>query len=369
MADITLPTPKRYPVSITRKPGSLVEITATISATEFDSVRPQAIKNLNEVVKIDGFRPGMIPEKVLVAKVGEGAILEEMAEIAIGLAYPEILREEAIDAIGRPEIRVTKLAPGNPLEFIATTPIFPVFDLPDHKAIARTVNTTKETITVTEGEVQKAIDEIRTMKARADREGDAEHQHDEATEHDHGSAANAEDPALPLPELTDEFVKTLGDFANVAAFTEKVRESIHSQKERETRDKKRVAILDAILAKTTIDLPEIIVAQELERMEDEFSHDIARMGLDLDAYRKAVKKTREEMFAEWKPDAEKRAKTELLIAAIAKKDGVTPDPDARARDIDAVRTRFPDAPLERVEGYVDTVLTNEAVLRMLEETA
>ena len=115
---------------------SRVEIAASLEPDIFGSYRSAALKNLNESISLDGFRKGKIPEAVLIQKIGEKTILEEMAELAISNAYPIILTNEKIDAIGRPEVNIKKLAMGNPLEFTITTAVVPSFELPDYKAIA-----------------------------------------------------------------------------------------------------------------------------------------------------------------------------------------------------------------------------------------
>ncbi len=127
-------------VEIKKLPESELEITGEISAGDFESCRQAAIKNLSEGVKIDGFRPGNAPEKILIDKIGEGTILEKMAEIALQKAYPKILEENKIQAIGRPLIDVTKIAKGNPLGFKIRTAAMPEIELPDYKAIAKKIN-------------------------------------------------------------------------------------------------------------------------------------------------------------------------------------------------------------------------------------
>ena len=81
---------------------SRVEITGSIAKESFESFRAQALKNINNEITIDGFRKGNVPENILISKVGEMSILEEMAELALSSAYPEIITAQKIDAIGRP---------------------------------------------------------------------------------------------------------------------------------------------------------------------------------------------------------------------------------------------------------------------------
>lgn len=340
---------KQYTVKIKKLPRSQIEIVAAISAAEFDATRSVAIKHIGADLELPGFRKGHVPESILVAKLGEGAILEEMAEIAIGKAYPSIIIDHKLDVLGRPEVRITKIAMGNPLEFTLVTAVFPKINLPDYQKLARKEAGKKEEVTLTDDEVEKAVLQIRVMHRPAKEE------------------ASGGD-TTPPPPLDDAFVKTLGDFANVDDFKTKLRENMFQEKERAAKDKKRVGIIDTILNKTTIELPEVIVRQELARMEDEFAHDVTRMGLTMDAYLKAVKKTKEELQKDWKPDAEKRAKTQLVVSKIAELEKIEPDTEMLKKEVAALRKRYPDATEERAEGYMRMLLTNEKVFQFLESS-
>lgn len=117
-------------------PGSEVEIAGEISAGDFELSREQVIKELSLEIKVDGFRPGNVPEKILTEKIGEPAILEKMAIFTLQKEYPEIIKRHKIKAIGRPEILITKLAKDNPLGYKIKTAVLPEMDLPDYKKIA-----------------------------------------------------------------------------------------------------------------------------------------------------------------------------------------------------------------------------------------
>ena len=114
-----------------------VEIKAEIPAEEFEQYRDQVVRRLSVNIEMPGFRKGNVPEKILVQKIGEMPILEEMAETAISHAYPKILMEHKIDAIGRPEVNITKIAKGSSLGFSIKTAVMPEVKLSDYKAAAR----------------------------------------------------------------------------------------------------------------------------------------------------------------------------------------------------------------------------------------
>ena len=304
----------------------MMEILATVPAEIFDGYRGEALKRIGKDVELPGFRKGHVPEKMLATRIGEVNILEEMAELAISRAYAEIIIGENIDALGRPQVQITKIAPGNPLEFTLTTAVFPEVKLADYKKIAATIAKRKEPAEVTDEDIEKTIAQVKRMRAQ-----------NEATRD-----GKEFDEKAPLPELDEEFVKTLGAYEDVADFNKKLRADIIVQKEREVRDKVRVAIMEELIKESAIELPEIIVEQELHRMEDEFGHEVGRMGLTLDSYIKATGKTKEEMRAEWKPDAEKRAKVQLITSKIAEVENLQPQKEEVEREGTQLRQHAPD---------------------------
>jgi len=120
-------------------PDSEALITGEITLPFLVECRSEALKSLNKTLSLPGFRQGHIPEDVLVKNAGEMRVLEETAEIALAKEYINIIEESKIRAISRPEIAVTKLAPGIPLEFRLKVAVEPTIDLPDYKKIAKDV--------------------------------------------------------------------------------------------------------------------------------------------------------------------------------------------------------------------------------------
>src|SRR3989344_3370064 len=108
-------------LTVTDSGPSEKTLTGEIPVELFMSYWGSAVKELGEDAHIEGFRSGHIPEKVLVQNVGESAVLYEMAERTLAAEYPGMLAEQNIDAIGRPEITITKLANDNPLGFAIKT--------------------------------------------------------------------------------------------------------------------------------------------------------------------------------------------------------------------------------------------------------
>lgn len=352
-------TTKTYENATVKKlDKSRVEITGSIPAPVWEQHRKQALKNINESITIDGFRKGMVPENILISKVGENTINEEMAELALSKAYLDILLDNKIDAIGRPQVQLTKLASGNPLEFKATTATVPKVELPDYKKIAKkeVESESKNEIKVEEKDLDEAILKIR--KSRAPHEG---HDHEKMTAEEHEKAIMDS-----LPEFDDEFVQSLGDFKNVEEFKFKVREMILQNKKEEAREKLRIKIADAISDATSVEVPEIMLEAELDRTQAQFSSDIEKMGVKLDDYLKHAKKTLEEIRKDWVPHAEKKAKLQLILNAISVAENIKPDHKEIEEEVNHIVEHYKDADRERASVYAETVLTNDKVFRMLE---
>lgn len=368
-------------LNIEKKEGSRVCITAELPWEDFVVYRPTALKNIGEVLSVDGFRKGHIPDDIIVKQAGESAILEEMANLAFQKLYPQIIRDNKIDAIGRPEIQITKLASGNPLGFSITTSVMPEIVLPDYKKIASQTNSKKEEVKVSDEDIEKTIEEIRTMRAKQDlfkkmQNGDADHVHDDSCNHDHEEIPNNKDESvedvqkridekLVLPEFNDEFVKTLGDFANVEDFKTKLRENILNDKKQKSEDKTRIDSIEAIIAETKLDLPDIIVDVELDQMISRMTADVSQMGMKFEDYLIKVGKTEEDIRKEFRPDAEKRAKIQIIVADIAKKENIIPDAEKVAQELEIIKQHYPEVDEKSARGYVETILTNDAVFAML----
>lgn len=345
-----------YTITTTKFPeASEIEIKGEIHTEAFESHRDHVLKELAAEMEIDGFRKGHVPLHIAEQKIPEMVILEEMAQHAINEAYPKMLDEEKIDAIGRPAVQLTKIAKGNPLGFIIKTAVMPEVTLPDYKKIAEEKGK-KVSIEVTDKEVEDTIENIR--KSRAPR---IPHEHKEGDDH-----TNHEDEIGPLPELTDEFVQSLGDFKTVDDFKIKLKANIALEKENHEKEKNRVEILEGILEKTEVSIPQILIEQELDRMLYRMKSDIAQMGLSYDDYLKYMGKSEEAMRKEFENDAKKRVQMELIIGEIAHKENIKPDEKKRDEQVTELLNMYKEADQERTRAYVESMLVNEQTLAFLE---
>ncbi len=353
-------TKKHYKdVKLSPLPERELEIIGTITAEKMALMREKAIKKLKESIELPGFRKGNAPDNLIAQKVGEGSLLEEAAEIALNEEYPNILEEHKIDAIGRPEITITKIGVGSDMEFKVITSLMPEVKLADYKKIASKA-LISEGIASTEVSDKEVDDVIKTIrenvaheKVHAEAGGGKEHNHRKIEDSD-------------LPELNDEFVKSLGDFKDLEDFRTKIKENITKEKEIKEKDKKRTAIIEKIIEDSTIDLPKIVIEGELDKMLAQFKEDIAQSGLSFEDYLKHIKKTEDDLKVEWKETAIKRAKSQVILNTIAKDQSISPEDSEVKKEMENILAHYKDADRFRVRMYVETFLTNELVFKYLE---
>ncbi len=304
-------------------PESEVEITGSISLDFINECRKEAIKELGKKANIDGFRKGHIPEDILIKRVGEIAVLEEAAEIALGKEIYEVIKETKVQAIGRPAVTITKLAPGIPLEFKIITAVEPEFKLPDYKKISKAIFSKEEKVEVIDKEVEDVLEEIKKHNLK--------------------------------PDLKE------GEDLNI-----KIRENLLMEKGLRAKEQNRQKALEQMIKETEVVVPKILVQAELDRMMNQFMDDVARAGLKWDEYLKTLKKTEDDVKAEWKEQALDRAKAELIVSKIAIEEKIEPDEKELDHEAKHILEHYPDADPLRVRIYLYTQMRNQKVFEFLE---
>lgn len=342
---------KKYSnIKISNLENSEVEIEGEIAADLLEEHRQIVIKKLVSSAELPGFRKGFAPENLVVQKFGDMRILEDAAEEALHSQYVSIITDNSIQAMGDPKVTITKLAVGSPLGFKIKTAIFPEVKLPDYKSIAKKeMASVKEITEVDEKEIEAIIDQIRKSKAK---EGGEEKENTEGK--------------TELPALDDNFAQSLGDFKTVNDLKEKIKENALFEKKMQAKEKSRLAIIEAIVKESDITVPELMIESEFLKMLAQFKDDITRAGLTYEAYLSHIKKTEDDIRKEWRDNAIKRAKTQLILAKIAKEEKLAPDEEVIKKEVDHIISHHKDADRYRVRMYVENMLTNEKVLEFLE---
>lgn len=351
-----------------------VRINVEVPFTELEPDFDRAFKALAQQVRLPGFRPGKAPRKLLEARVGRGAVLEQVVNDALPSRYSEAVTASDVKPLGQPEIEVTKLEDGQELAFTAEVDVRPEITLPEFDALKITV----DPVQIDDAEVDAELQSLRarfgtlTGVERAAQEGDfvsidlsatvdGTEVPEAATEglsHEVGSGQLIEglDDAITglkageskvfttklaageyagkdaevtvtvksvkereLPEADDDFAQLASEFDTIdelkASLTEQVKRVKSVQQAEQIRDK----AIEALLEQTEVPLPEKIVQAQI----DDTLHN-AIHGLDHDEDKFAEQLTeqgssREEFDADNKSNAEKAVKTQLLMDAVADK--------------------------------------------------
>src|SRR3954452_18981595 len=351
-----------------------VRINVEVPFTELEPDFDRAFSQLAQQVRLPGFRPGKAPRKLLEARIGRGAVLEQVVNDALPSRYSEAVTTSEVKTLGQPDIEITKLEDGEELVFTAEVDIRPDITIPDLETLKIEV----EPIEVTDEDVDTELQNLRarfgtlTGVERPVEEGDfvsidlsasvdGKDVPDAKTEglsHEVGSGQlidglddalvglkEGETKVFPttlaagehageeaqvtvtvksvkereLPEPDDEFAQLASEFDTIDelknSLTEQVQRAKRVQQAEEIRDK----ALEVLLEQVDVPLPENIVQAQVD---DTLHNAIHGLEHDESRFEEALKEqgsSREEFDADNRTNAEKAVKTQLLMDAIADK--------------------------------------------------
>ncbi len=359
------------------KETSEIKAKVAIDIKDFAKYTEKALSHFSKSLKVDGFRTGKIPKAVVIKNVGMHAIVEEAANLAIKDTYPKVLKEKEVLIIDAPMITVSKLPADTEsnknkgkdgkkqddaegFEYILTAPVPPTFKLPDYKKLAKSIFGKKLSIKVTEKELdettlylrkkRKQIELIQNGKAPEEAQKEAE----ETKEKD-------------LPELDDEFLKTLGGFKTMKEFRIHLKETIQKEKEAKELNKRRAEWVEQIVKETEIILPIVLISHEMDRLKTQFENDLKQVGSDLKAYLKSANKTQEQFMEEIKPQAIKQAKLQLILNQIAQNENLIPEEKQVEAELKHLLKHYKDANIDSARAYVTMQIRNKMVFDFLEK--
>lgn len=339
--------------SLKELPESEIELTGEVPFAAVKDYQTHALAHIAEHMELPGFRPGHVPHDLVIKKVGELSVLEEAVELFVKDFYPELIIEKQVDAVGRPDIRVTKLAVDNPVGLTVRATVYPQVALPkEWKTLSEKI-ALEPALPATDEDVAQTLEALQKNK--------------QAAALGHSPTGEAGEGAA-LPELTDEFAKSLGAFESFAHLKEQIKKGITEEKAQKARDARRGKLIDALLQGATLAVPRIFVESELEKIFAQMREDVGRFGLTFDDYLKKLGKTEDDLRAEFRDQAHKRAKLQLVLNKVASEEKLEADETAVAAEMKHALEHFPDANPELVKIHIETVLKNELALKTLEGT-
>jgi trigger factor len=399
-------------ITRTQAPKSAVQLEIELPPERLDRAMDQAVRALARRTRVPGFRPGKAPRQVLERHLGPGVVLDEAVEHLVQDAYKEALVQEDLFPLSNADVEVVQAEEGKPLRFKAIVPVRPDVQLGDY----RNFNFKPDIETIDDARVDQVVGELRDQNAtlaavedRGAQDGDyavigfvgtkdgepfeggtsdrmpiilgqerlipgfeqnlVGLKPGESTTFDITFPDDYGEPALAgqvaqfavdlkelrekiPPELDEDFLATLGEFGSI----EELRADIKQRLEGNALDRARHGFADQIIeyavANATLELPDVLIDQEVEVMHDEFRGSLARQGITEEAYLKATEKTGDDLHAEFRPNAEKRVRTLLVLSKVAEVEGVEiPDADVEA-EIAQGRERY--AGDQRLTSYFES---------------
>lgn len=343
----------------------------------FEELKPsldKAYKQIAQQVNVPGFRRGKVPPQVIDRQVGRGAVLDQAINEVIPQKYSEALQENDLTPLAQPEVEVTEFEDNGPLKFTAEVDVKPEIVLPDYNGIEAQV----DDVEVTDADIDEQVEALRerfgTLKdvERAAGENDFVVIDLKAT-HDGNDVEGAEvsdmsyqvgrggmleglDEAVAglsagdekaftsqlvggdlvgqdvdvvvkvtqvqeqeLPEVDDEFAQLASEFDTVAELKADVKERLGRGKRLEQAAAARDAVLEALLEKVEIPLPEGLVTDELNNRREQFEQQLVFAGLTLEKYLEDEGQTQEEFEADLERRVRESIAAQMILDEIAGK--------------------------------------------------
>jgi trigger factor len=349
-----------------------VRINVEVPFTELEPDFQRAYKELAKQVRLPGFRPGKAPAKLLEARFGREAMLDQVVNEALPARYGQAVAESEVHPLGQPNIEVTKKEYGEELAFTAEVDVRPTITLPDLSALKVSV----DPIEVSDDDVDAELQSLRArfgtltgvdrpvadgdfvsidLSATVDGE-DVPNAAAQGLSHEVGSGrliAGLDEALIglsvdgskeftaklatgehagqdaqvtvtvksvkerELPEPDDGFAQLASEFDSIDELRSNLREQVGQLKRAQQADQIRNATLDALLEQVDVPLPEAIVQAQFDSAMHGALHGLDHDQAKLDEALAGQGKSREEFETETRDAAEKDVQRQLVLDALA----------------------------------------------------
>ncbi len=365
-----------------------VEYTVTVNGEKMSINHERALHKIGRNAKIAGFRKGHVPERVLEQHLDPARVADVEINEVVTDSIRELLAKDNLMPLDQPTVSVTKYVPGQELEFTATFDLMPEVKLSDPSKLT----TKKPSSEISDKQVDDVIDRLRVNAAektaveRAAKNGDeviidftgsvngkefaggtAKNYalklgsgsfipgfedgivgHKAGEEFDvnvtfpkeYGAPELAGKKSvfkikllkvneLKMPELNDDFAKNMApDLKTVEDLKRDIRNNLAETEMADAEQKYEEALLTEFAAKSKVDVPEVLVNDEIPQMKKRFTEGLMYRGLDLDKYLKQKDLTEEKWTeVELRPAAEKRIRNSMVLTAFIEKEKITVNPE------------------------------------------
>ncbi len=325
--------------------GGVVEYQAEIPTEIINKNMEAALDEAAEDFEISGFRKGKAPKSIVRQNISEFKLLDSAADAALYDAIKEIIDDEKLEILGSPEIYITKIAVGNPLEFKIKLALNPQITLPDYKKIGKEVSLKTGKTEVSEKEIDEAIEQIRQVFAAQDGNGKESKQ---------------------LPEVNDDFVKRVSQLSTVAELRAEVKKRIFQENELYAKEKNRDEIISEIIRNTKIEIPELLVDQDLHNLSHEREDELRKVGITMKEYLEQMKKTAEDLEKEDRRIIENRLKSTLVLQAVRKKENISAEPKEVDEEISVLRQYYPEHNEKALYRSAEAIIVQRKLFAVLE---
>jgi len=337
---------------------NLKKLKAKAGEVEFEAEIPLEIleKKSVEVLaaialdfELPGFRKGKVPEDMIEKNVDKMRVFEEATDAVLYDAINEIIADEKLTIIGSPQITITKISPGNPVNFRIEMALMPKVSLPDYKKIGQTIAQKENNMEVSEAEVDEAIKNIQKMFASA------------------GKEPGKEGEPEKLPEINDEFIKQFGPFKNIEEFRAEFKKQIGEDKKIKLKEFKRDEIIKEIIKNSKIEIPPMLIDQEFQRFIQERDKSLAEAKLSLEDYLKKAGKTKEVLEKDMRRVAEERLKTHLVVMAIQQQENIVADEKEIHEKAEHLESHYPGREHGELHNMAEAMIINEKLFALFEK--
>jgi trigger factor len=385
--------------------GNKVKLEIEVAAPDVDTALARSYRQVVKKVNLPGFRKGKVPRRILESRFGPEILHEDALEMLVPDAYEAALEEADLDPINNPEFDLVQIEESKPLLFNAIIEVLPPVELGKYRGL----EVDQEKAEVDDIQIDHHLYMLREQNARlvpreegpvnkgdlvqidfkgyVDGElfegGEAE---DYSLEIGSGSfipgfedqligAVQDEEKEIKvtfpasyrkediagkeatfkvvvkqikekqLPELDDEFVKEVSEFETLAEMKDDLREKLLKTAEDQSKAKLEEDLIEKVSAAATVEPPKILVDRQIDRMVGDLENYLRYQGMGLDQFLELSGKDKDEVREERREEAEKRAKANLVLDAIAKKEGITADDNELKEKIEEIATTYNDDPV------------------------
>lgn len=359
------------------------ELTFDISQEEIKRGLDQAFKRVKNNLRVPGFRKGHVSRVIFDQYYGEEALYEDALNIALPAAYSEAIKEADIKAVGQPQILPVSMDKGKEWTMKAVVNIQPEVELGDYKGIEVPKQNTRVYAKDVDAELEKdrqknaelvlkedtaakgdtvTIDYKGTIDGKAFDGGSAEDYalelgsntfipgfEDQLIGHKAGDDVDVvvtfpenygakelagkeahfatklhEVKSKQLPELDDEFAKDVDDSVETLdGLKEKIKKDLKAKKEDESQAAIEQAAIEGAVANAKIDeIPDAMIQEDINTQMNQYLGNMQRQGISPDVYYKLTNTSEDQLRAQFSKDAAERVKTNLVLEAIVKKEGI-----------------------------------------------